>query len=166
MKSISRILLLLAALVVGSGAYAQPTEGSKEVQVFGNIISDDNYTSYSVFGSYGYYFSDSFKASFDLGVFGNDATVGGVESEIGTSFGGGLEYLFNTGGNTPFVSGAVSYFDIGEGYTAGEAFIGYKQYLGDNMAVNYKAGYRASLESGVNDDGQFVFQLGLSIFLD
>lgn len=162
----TRKLAVSAALLAACGvANAAPKEGDSEFSFFGFITNTDSFSSANVNASYGYYFSDNFVATMGLSVSGTDTDGGNDEITTGGSV--AARYNFVTTGSTPYLEAAYRVSDFDESSDTGfvDAKVGYNAYVGDNVGIFIEGGYGFSTSDGQADDGVFIGQFGIRVFL-
>jgi len=159
-KVVSCLFGGIFALVASTVSHADTTRGTSELSLYGNIFSGSGFTFATANIDYGYYFTDQVRGIFGASAFGS---TGGDDSIV---FGArsGLVYDFRPQGNTAYIGGVVNVFDVSEASdtAAGYVYLGYRQWLGENAALFYQAGYSYTFRSpgGLNGDFDADFDVG------
>ena len=130
-----KILLVAALACVAGVATAQenivrPTQGAKEIGVFGNWTSVGGSSAYSINGSVGYYVTNNVVAQLGLGF--SKSGSGPTATHIFA----GARYEFNTeGALAPYVLAGISFDDTGSNSTSTfKAGVGANYFLRPNAA--------------------------------
>ncbi len=180
-----KILLLLSIvmLTVAAGAQAQTMPGTREGRkaILLNFITIGSFTLNQYQGGFGAkYFIQNNLAVRGMLLFGTDNTTqkgfgGAKTSTLDFGIAGAAEYHLNPApGVSPYVGGAISYFNSGITTNSGgiggsntetttsfgvDALAGVEFFLGPNVSV--AAEYQYGIKSS-NTQGQSDFELGFS----
>jgi hypothetical protein len=161
------IFLVLSILAMPVAALAGYTSGTKEMTLSGSGGSDKSfdYTTFSVEGSYGYFFTPMVEGIVRQGI--------GISDNPGdTSWNGstrlGVDFNFDYGKWVPFLGVNVGYLygdSVKEQFVAGP-LAGFKAYVNDTTFVIAGVEYEFLFEDADDaddsfDDGRFVYTLGL-----
>ena len=147
--------------VASSGAMAEPTSGSSELELFGNYFNFDGNNFVNINVAYGYYFNSQTRMTVGLNASGND--LGDSDITLGSR--AGVAYHFKPTGNTGYVSGNWFVGDLEEisDTQAVDTFLGYRSYLSENTALFYELGYRYFLDP---EEGAVVGNIGITVLFD
>jgi len=133
-KKIAAIAFVAAFAPV---AFAGAESGDAEIAVSGDIISGDGFTSSTIFGAYGYYFTDAIKVDFILGL--SSVEAGGFTQDT-TIYGINGEYNFGGEDMVPFVfAGFVSFDSDGFSDTGYSVGVGARFYMSENAGFKIDA---------------------------
>jgi hypothetical protein len=130
-----KILLVAACaglfgVAAGQDVIVRPTQGAKEIGIFGNWTSVSGSNSYSVNGDVGYYFTNNLVGQVGFGF----SKVAGSNTATHIFVGG--RYEFNTPGQfVPYVLAGISFDDAGnESDSTFKAGVGMNYFLRSNAA--------------------------------
>ena len=170
-------MLAVSLLLVSDAANGQVEKGNKEVLLFSGgfaigVGETSGFSNFGAGGKIGYYLSrrnevgtgtfvNVSRNRICVGRVGSDGSVSFSDCETQTSLQLGVSgfYRYNFTGREsrgfPFIGAELSVSDVTDNFTGNvriRPFVGYKQFISKNIAIDFTAGYSAGLNRG---DGSF-----------
>jgi hypothetical protein len=154
----------ILCLVLPVGAFAQGfMQGDKELMLNASGASDNDFdnTIFSIAGDLGYFFTPNIEGSIRQGVSFTDTEASG--SSLNASTRGAVDYHFDMGRWWPFVGANIGYIygeDVSEDWALGFEG-GLKYFVNETTFIHGRVEYQWLLDGDDDDDGQWVYVVGI-----